>query len=318
MIKIFSISLFIALNTLNAFAAENQFADLNGFIDAHPPRNYPLKMIDPVLFEPSDQAGFIAFFRENGYVVLDHVSQAKNRDELVALIDDIVAKNIPWSRRLGFMDLYHDNTLAQLRQEPALYQVFTNLFETEQLSVVFDRVMYWNTSEGELPLPPHVDQNPINQPDFSNVQGMLALRDMNEDTGTLALVPQSPQFFLEYQPWTKLKDGFIEYQGNRSLEFIGLRLREGQIVIWDSRTTHSRFRGVPKKTRYAALITYTPAVTLPELVDLRRKYFREGTGWHNYEAGLRATARPRCEQSLRQNEEQLTELGRKLYGLDSW
>jgi ectoine hydroxylase-related dioxygenase (phytanoyl-CoA dioxygenase family) len=234
------------------------------------------------------------------------------------LIDQTIIGNIPLSRRVGFMDLYHDNTLAQLRQNPRLYEVFATLFGTEKLWVVFDRVIYQTPEEYEDPLNPHVDQNPVNNPGFFNVQAMLALRDMNESTGTLALVPQSHLFFQEYAQWTKPKDGFVEHQGERALSFVGMRLKEGQIVIWDSRTTHSRFRGDAKSNRYAALLTFTLAKDNPELVNLRLKYFHEGIGWNNHEAGLRATARPRCEVSLRKENEQLTPLGRKLYGLDSW
>ena len=278
---------------------------------------HPLRVIDPVVFEPTDKQGLVHFFRENGYVVVDHVSQSENRDAVVELMDKVAA-DVPQARRLGFMDLYHDDALAQMRQNQTLYQVFADIFAREELWVVFDRVMYWNSNEGEKPLPPHVDQNPIQHPGFFNVQAMLALRDMNEGTGTLALVPKSHFSFQEFNQWTKPNAGFVEYQGAESLPFVALRLREGQIVIWDSRTTHSRFRGDPCGTRYAALLTFTPAQNDPSLVDLRLKYYSEGIGWNNHDAGLRATARPRYEQSLRHSEENLTSLGRKLYGLDSW
>ncbi|MBK8204299.1 MAG: phytanoyl-CoA dioxygenase family protein [Bdellovibrionales bacterium] len=219
---------------------------------------HPLRVIDPAVFEPTDKQGLVRFFRDNGYVVVDHVSQTENRDAVVELMDK-VAEAVPQARRLGFMDLYHDDALAQMRQNQSLYQVFADIFGREELWVVFDRVMYWNSNEGEKPLPPHVDQNPIQHPGFFNVQAMLALRDMNEGTGTLALVPKSHLCFQEYSQWTKPNAGFVEYQGTEALPFVALRLREGQIVIWDSRTTHSRFRGDPSGTRYAALLTFTPA-----------------------------------------------------------
>lgn len=279
---------------------------------------YPVRMIDPVVFDASNGEGIVSFFKENGYVIVDRVSEQKHRDDVVQLMDQIIEQNIPLASRLGFMDLYHDDSLAQLRQNPNIYQVFTKLFEDEKLWVVFDRVIYQNPSDEDYPLNPHVDQNPIQNPEFFNVQAMIALKDMNESTGTLALVPQSPQFFLEYVQWTKPGDGYVEHQGDRPLYFVALRLKEGQLVIWDSRTTHSRFRGEAKSNRYAALVTYTLAKDDPILVNLRLKYFQKGIGWNNHEAGLRATSRPRCEQSLRQTPEALTDLGRRLYGLDSW
>lgn len=279
---------------------------------------YELEMIDPTVFDSSELTAINNFFVENGYVVVDHVSESTYRNDLVALIDRIIEKDIPYARRIGFLDLYHDNILAQLRQNPSLYKVFTSIFNADNLWVVFDRVIYQNVHEGDDPLNPHVDQNPVENPDFFNVQAMLALRDMNEFTGTLALVPKSPLFFHEYAQWSKPHDGYVEHQGTRTLSFVGLRLKEGQIVIWDSRTTHSRFRAEGLYNRYAALLTFTLAKQDQDLIDLRIKYFNEGIGWNNHKAGLRATARPRCETALRENPEELTPLGRKLYGFDSW
>jgi ectoine hydroxylase-related dioxygenase (phytanoyl-CoA dioxygenase family) len=281
-------------------------------------KQYKIEMINPTVYEQSDLLNINRFFKENGYVVVKDVSSEENRKKLVGLIDQIMEKNIPQCRRLGFLDLYHDDTLAQLRQDPRVYKVFANILGSDKLWVVFDRVIFQKKTEGEDPLPPHVDQNPIENPDFFNVQAMLALKDMNESTGTLAVVPKSPLFFHEYKQWTKPGDGYVEYQKDDLPPFVGLRLKEGEIVIWDSRTTHSRFRGNPEADRYAALITFTLAKEDPQLYDLRQKYFTEGIGWNSHEAGLRATSRPRCEQSLRHQKENLTPLGRKLYGLDKW
>ena len=281
-------------------------------------RTCHLKMLDPIVFPASEHEALVNFFRENGYVVVDGVSESQHRDDLVALIDRIREKDIPLARRLGFMDLYHDNTLAQLRQNPRLYKVFTHLFGSEKLWVVFDRVIHQLPNEEEDVLNPHVDQNPLKDPHFSYAQAMLALRDMDESSGTLALVPGSHLFFEEYSAWAKPTDGYIENQGTRELPFVALRLKEGQIVIWDSRTTHSRFRGEPRNKRYAALLTFTLAKDDPTLTEMRLHYFHEGIGWNNHEAGLRATSRPRCEQSLREEKEILTPLGLKLYGLTSW
>lgn len=301
---------------LFCFVATGLFADY--YIEPPNGKKYELQMLDPQVFPSDNYEGITQFFQENGYVVVDAVSDAQNRSRLVELVDAVVAENVPNSRRLGFLDLYHDDALAQLRQDERLYNVFASIFGTKKLWVVFDRIIYQTPTEPEDPLNPHVDQNPVRNPGFFNVQAMLALRDMNESTGTLALVPKSHNFFQEYAQWVKPNDGFVEHQGDRTLDFVALRLREGQLVIWDSRTTHSRFRGEAKSNRYAALLTFTRAKDDPELAALRQKYFEEGIGWNNHEAGLRATSRPRCEVSLRKNSEQLTALGRKLYGQEGW
>lgn len=306
--------LFVALMA----SINSDYITADHFIEAPNGKKYALQMFDPVVFGPTDHTLIHQFFKENGYVVVDHVSEIQYRDELVTLIDQLVQENIPFSRRLGFLDLYHDDLLAQLRQDVRIYDIFSNIFGTEKLWVVFDRIIYQSPEEDDQALTPHVDQNPLRNPGFFNIQAMLALRDMNEFTGTLAVMPRSHLFFEEYAQWAKPSDGYIEHQGERVMSFIGLRLKEGQLVLWDSRTTHSRFRSEARSNRYAALLTFTIAQDNPELTNLRLKYFDEGIGWNNHEAGLRATSRPRCQQSLRRNSEQLTLLGRRLYGLDSW
>ena len=93
-------------------------------------------------------------------------------------------------------------------------------------------------------------------------------------------------------------------------------LNSGQFIIWDSRTTHSRFRlNEPKKSRYAALISYKPAIDDDQLKKLRRTIYEKGIGHNNHDAGLRATANPRYPLSLRQNPEIFTELGKKIYNI---
>lgn len=307
---------FLALSFSILLSASSVYGE--DFIRPPTGKEYKIEMIDPVVHQSNDAQGIDQYFKENGFVVVTNVSNPENREGLIQLIDQIMKEDIPGIRRLGFMDLYHDDTLAQLRQDPRVYQVFAGLLGSEKLWVVFDRVIHQKFNENEDALPPHVDQNPITNPDFFNVQAMIVLRDMDETTGTLAVIPKSHLFFQRYAEWAKLEDGYVEYQDNDLPSFVGLRLKEGELVIWDSRTTHSRFRGTPKNDRYAALVTFTLAKDDPELYALRLKYFNEGIGWNNHEAGLRATARPRFEKTLRRHPENFTSLGLKLYGIDKW
>ena len=269
---------------------------------------------NPQVFNSNDKESLTKFLHENGYVVVDNVSSKKNRDKLVELMNNLPDE----AKRLAFLDLYHDDTLAQLRQDNRLVDVFTNIFNTEDLWVIFDRVIKQSVDDvSNNELPAHVDQNPLTHPDFCNVQAMLALRDMDETSGTLAIVPKSQRFFNEYSEWTPSeKAGYVEYGGDRDLHFVALRLKEGQFVIWDSRTTHSRFRSnEPKKDRYAALISYKPVIDNDRLRKLRRTMYEKGIGHNNHDAGLRATANPRYPLSLRQNPEIFTELGKKIYDI---
>jgi ectoine hydroxylase-related dioxygenase (phytanoyl-CoA dioxygenase family) len=302
---------FLLLWSLALFATDFIMKPANG-------NSYPVTVFDPKVFHSEDVEGFIAFFKENGYVVVDHVSEDDDREALVQLIQRIARKEILKTRKRGFLELHHDNTLAKLRQNPKLYEVFSHLLGEEKLWVVFDRVIHHLPEEEAYMLNPHVDQNPMTHPDFAYLQGILALRDMDEFNGLLALVPQSHLFFSDYIPWIHPVDPFVIYQGKKTLVFIALRLEEGQIIIWDSRITHTRFCADHRMVRFGALLSFTPALQDPKLRELRLKYFSEGIGGIDHEAGLRATSAPRYEHSLREQPEMLTPLGRKLYGLDSW
>jgi hypothetical protein len=261
--------------------------------------------------------------KENGFVI---IRGATNNDTCQRLRDRIqsLAHENPDAQRNGFLDFYHDDTLAQLRQESNIYWVFANLLGSQKLWVVFDRVIYQQQEESEcnLTLLPHVDQNPITYPEFSHLQGMVALSDMNERTGVLSVVPKSPAFFTDYLQWVEGRESYIPNQSPTLPTFLGLCVKAGDLIIWDSRTTHSRYReSTMGEERYAALISFMKVPTTSNYSQLRQErlqYFEQGIGANNHEAGLRATASPRFEDSLRVEPEQLTLLGEKIYGGFPW
>lgn len=283
------------------------------FLDRH-----FIQLVKPKVFLSTHTEAYRTHFFKHGFVVVDGVSNRFDREKVIARIDEIAMSGISNTRRLGFMDLYHDDSLAQLRQNESLVRVFQSLLGTEKIWSVFDRVLYSQPNDSEQDLPPHVDQNPIKQPSFSNIQAILALKTMNEETGTLALIPQSHLSFDDYKLWTKPEVGHVEYAGELVLSFIAPVLSEGQIVIWDSRLTHSRYKGKSTAKRYGALLSFIPAKDEADLVNLRLQHLSLGTGWNHHGAGLRATAKPRYDKSLRKTSENLTELGKKIYGLKSW
>jgi len=281
---------------------------------------YPVNVHRPWVFDSSESKKIKDFFNTEGYVVVRNVSSAQNRNNLVENMQSVYA---PETTKLGFLDLYHDDTLAQMRQDPRLYKVFANLLQNKKLWVVYDRVILQKAShDQEDGLPPHVDQNPYKNPDFASLQGMIALRDMDAETGTLALIPKSKNFFYKYKRWCTNDQGtYVEYKDDDLDHFQALYLYEGDMVIWDSRTTHSRYRHPDggDKDRLAMLVSFTQAHEENAYHKLlRTNHFKEGTGWNCPEAGLRATAKPRFEMSLRQNPERLTALGEHIYGLTSW
>lgn len=264
-------------------------------------------------------------FVEQGYVVVGNVSTAADRNNAVSLLQRQV-KHCPEASINGFFELYHDDALAQLRQNPAMVKLFETLWDNEKLWVVFDRCIYMRPKiDHDSKLPLHVDQNPHTQPGFSSVQGLLALRDCDKTTGMLGIIPGSHNDFGKYKLWSNDKQGWIEYQGEdvqtRWQALRAVQLKEGEMVVWDSRLTHSRFNADPACTgeeqRILIMISFWPASANETLRIKRVHAFESGTGQYDHDAGLRKTAGSRLP-SLRVNQENLTEIGKKIYGIEPW
>ena len=272
----------------------------------------------------TQQQEILNTFRTEGYVVVDHVSNKQDREQLAKLIRK-QAKIYPQARKSGFFDLYHDDAYAQVRQNPALYNTFANLWNKTDLWVVFDRVIYMDEIDRAEKLPLHVDQNPHQHPDFSFTQGLLALNDINEETGMLAVLPRSHLWFDHYKAWSDQKQGWIGYGGDdesdRWKQLRAVPLKEGEMVIWDSRLTHSRANSTAEpgksKERMLAMISFQPASTNKTLKQARLEAYKKGSAGFNHDAALRHTAGG-WEGSLRLNPEHLSPLGEKLYGITDW
>ena len=270
-----------------------------------------------------------------GYAIFDvNLEKPENLKVLSDLVDRLAAQH-PEAHQSGFFELYHDKAVADVRQDPNLYQLFADIYQTEQLWVMFDRMIYMTANKNDkTPLPLHVDQNPHQHPDFHGVQGLLALRDCNEHTGMLSLIPESHKWFAEkYSAWSDSQQGWIAYAGDdlhvRQKELIPIPLKRGQMVIWDSRVTHSRVLAKePVQTRSMMMLSYLPVAknntddcNQRNAIDFNQRRveaYRAGTGVYDHDAGLRKTGNVHGVQSLRQTPEVLTELGQRLYGLKPW
>ena len=263
-------------------------------------------------------------FVDEGFIVVNNVSTPEARQNAV----DFLHRKIevcPEASIQGFFEAYHDDTLAQLRQNPELVQTFATVWGCKELWVDFDRLIYMNEANSDSVLPLHVDQNPHSQPDFSATQGLLALKECDESTGMLGVIPRSQHRFHEYRAWSDDRQGWVEYKGedasSRRDDLRAVPLKAGEMVIWDSRLTHSRCNPVPtdgkSRERILAMISFAPACRNEALRERRVSAFESGTGVYNHEAGLRKTAHSHV-RSLRESAENLTELGNKIYGITPW
>lgn len=229
----------------------------------------------------------------------------------------------------GFFEIYHDNSLAQLRQAVHAYIHHVVLWGTTDLWTTFDRfgvkLPQHQESKG---LPLHVDQNPRTNPDFNSIQGVLALADCPTERGTLLIVPGSKNHFHQYRQLPS-RGEFVQLDLATHLGQLlathaqPIPLRAGHLVSWDSRTTHSNTENTSNQTRLVTYLAAAPAKeNRPDLIAARQEAYLTGLACYNHEALLRVTQKPRFTDqkliALVRHLEQLHLLGQLLYGHQSY
>jgi len=238
------------------------------------------------------------------------------------------AEGVPLISR-GFFEIYHDDALAQIRQLVRLYIHNSVIWGRADLWTSFDRIgvkLPDHTESAALPL--HVDQNPLQHPKFQTTQGVLALTDCPKERGTFVGVPGSKFLFPEYARFA----GRGEYVAVKTDDELGeklhaqaqaLPIRAGDVVTWDSRTTHSNSANISGEMR---VVAYVAAGPVPEnetqALRPRQEALRTGLGSNVRDSLMHASMRPRytnAEAIARvRKPEQLTKLGKLLYGEDSY
>lgn len=231
----------------------------------------------------------------------------------------------------GFFEIYHDDSLAQLRQAIRVYLHHVVIWGRTDLWTTYDRYgvkLAGHPDSKGLPL--HVDQNVTVHPTFRTVQGVLALTDCPTQRGTFVAVPESKKLFPQYGDIVEArqdnyKGEYVELDLSRpfakNLEAARqiIPLRAGSIVSWDSRTTHANSPNISGEPRLVAYISAGPA---PEYDDkaivAREDAFKTGLGSNVRDAKMHASMRPRYTApdtiATVRKPEQLNYLGSLLYG----
>ncbi len=242
------------------------------------------------------------------------------------------ADGTPFMSR-GFFEIYHDDSLAQLRQAVRVYLHHVVIWGRADLWTSFDRIGVKLPGHPESKaLPLHVDQNPTVHPSFQTVQGVLALADCPVERGTFVAVPGSKHIFHHYEQIVRARKD--EYRGeyvelNQAIEFGNelsqhaqtIALQAGHLMTFDSRTTHANSANLSDQARLVAYIALGPTpASDPGLRAIRKEAFETGLGSNVRDALMHASMRPRYTHQVAVNQirkaEELTYLGRCLYGMD--
>lgn len=216
----------------------------------------------------------------------------------------------------GMVEVYNHQQLWNNRQVQRIYDAFVDIWGTEKLWVSIDRANL------NFPIQPgfeykgfiHWDYDPETKP--VNVQGVLALADQtDENMGGFQCVPE---LYRTYDTWklTQPADRNHFMPDISGFDLVKVPLEAGDLLIFNSLEPHGiRPNRSNNKVRIAQYIAMMPAEEDNE--PLRQWRIQS---WQNRIApeGYAFPGDPRNWEQTKYTTAELTDLGKKLLGLNPW
>ena len=274
------------------------------------------------------------FWMHNGYIVIKNAipkDQAKATADFIWEFDEKDPNDSStWYAKpraemqmkelagTGMVEAYNHQTLWSNRQMQKVYDAFVDVWGTEKLWVTIDRVNLnfpqrpGEEKEGFI----HWDYDPETRP--QNVQGVIALADqMDENMGGFQCIPW---LYRNYDTWKLTqpddRDRFKPNLDALQNKLVKVVMEAGDLLIFNSTEPHGiRPNRSDNKVRIAQYISMMPAEEEnPELRDWRVN------SWKNRIApeGYAFPGDPRNWEQEKHKTAELSELGKKLLGLNNW
>ncbi|MCC6444085.1 MAG: phytanoyl-CoA dioxygenase family protein [Armatimonadetes bacterium] len=273
----------------------------------------------------------IAFFHENGYVVVPGAVPDENLKATIAALFEFMGMDMddpatwyPPERKGGLVYLHQHQTLWNNRQHPRLYQAFVDILGTEKLWVSMDRASMKPPINPDYP---HYDDRGFMHWDLDSskplparlmVQGVLALADTTAEMGGFCCIPG---FHRDLARWiarqpsdrnprspdlSRLPEGF---------RVTPIPMKAGDLAIWNILLAHGNGRNEGTRPRLAQYITMHPAGSDEAYRQERIACWRERRAPSYWEQDI---PEPYKGQERLDPPAELTPLGKKLLGLDPW
>jgi len=276
-----------------------------------------------------------SFWQENGYVVIPNAVQQENLDRMVETIwqfldmdpDDSETwyKYKPYTRDdrsspisgAGMVEMYQHQALWDNRQHPKIHQAFSEIWDDERLWVSIDRANMKPPARDDRPEWGHQgmihwDVDTSEQPIRFGVQGVLYLTDTAENQGGFQCVPGFNNTFEEWVK-TQPEDRNPHQPDLADLQVKSIAGNAGDLLIWHRLLAHGNGHNTSDKPRLAQYITMSPAPKDSEEARQGRiKAWQERRPLSNWPGDSRDWEHERQEPAV------LTELGRKVLGVDLW
>ena len=272
------------------------------------------------------------FWITNGYIVIKNAVPKEQTEQLANFLWEFEEKNpndpntwyappraemqMKELTNTGMVEVYNHQYLWDNRQWPKVHQAFADIWGTEKLWVTIDRANL------NLPIRPgfeykgfiHWDYDPETKP--QNVQGVLALADQDDEhMGGFQCIPE---LYRTYDTWklSQPEDRDHFKPDTTGFEIVKVKMNAGDLLIFNSTQPHGiRPNTSGNKVRLAQYISMMPAEEDNEtLLEWRI------TSWKERKApeGYAFPGDPRKWEQIKYTTAELSELGKKLLGIEKW
>jgi hypothetical protein len=272
------------------------------------------------------------FWVNKGYIVIKNAVPAEQADRLADFLWEFEEKDphdpSTWytapraemqMKELvgsGMVELYNHQFQWDNRQYPKVYDAFVDIWGTEKLWVTIDRANL------NFPMRPgfefkgfiHWDYDPETQP--VNVQGVLALADQDDEhMGGFQCIPE---LYRTYDSWKLAQPVDRDHfkPDVSGFDIVKVKMMKGDLLIFNSLLAHGiRPNLSGNKVRIAQYISMMPAQEDNEALRQWRI-----NSWRNRIApeGYAFPGDPREWEKTKYQAAELSELGKKLLGLERW
>ncbi|MBT28710.1 MAG: phytanoyl-CoA dioxygenase [Thalassobius sp.] len=266
---------------------------------------------------------------ENGYIVVKNAIPAAQAKKLADFLWEYEGKNPEYPEtwykptleikmaelnNTGMVEIYNHQYMWDNRSYPRVHQAFADIWGTEKLWVSIDRANL------NFPIRPgheykgfiHWDYDPETKP--QNVQGVLALVDQtDENMGGFQCIPE---LFRTYNTWKLTQPKNRNYFKPDTTGFTPtkVKMEAGDLLIFNSSQPHGIRPNNSDKVRVAQYISMMPAEEENlEMKEWRIRCWREKITPEGY-----AFPGDPLHREKQHSVAELSDLGRKLLGLDKW
>jgi hypothetical protein len=259
--------------------------------------------------------------RESGWARIDGAVPVELCDRLVKTLESELAVPIAnssrWDQYGGegrdLVPIWGHQAQWDIRQHPNLHRIWTELWSSERLCVSLDSCRFtppWQAGYAE-PYEIHWDHNPWDA-EKRMFQGVVALTNTATNQGGFCCIPS---LYRDRDAWPKKPIVDADNEENwladtAGREIVHVPAQAGDLIVWDSRLAHSNSKNKSSTPRTAFYVLMGPADE--RLRQAAVDSWRTGRcvpWWRNRYGYDRIEPWPPAV---------LSELGRRLLGLDMW